>query len=87
VTSIYAQKMTVGHLVVHTMNNSTALISVVKGGQLGLKGRSIPRMELLLFYKMGKPTLTALLVYVTLQISLFSTSMKQAGKLGTRIAF
>jgi hypothetical protein len=37
-TSIYAQKMTVGHLVVHTVNNSTALIGVVKGGQLGLKG-------------------------------------------------
>jgi hypothetical protein len=37
-TSIYAQKMTVGHLVVHTVNNSTALIGIVKGGQLGLKG-------------------------------------------------
>jgi hypothetical protein len=33
------------------MNNSTAFIGVIKGGQLGLKGRSIPHMELLLFYK------------------------------------
>jgi hypothetical protein len=58
--------MTVGHLVVHTMNNSTALIGVVKGGQLGLKGRSIPHMELLLFYKKGRQPLTTLLVPVTL---------------------
>jgi hypothetical protein len=64
-TSIYAQKMTVGHLVVHAINNSTALIEVIKGGQLGLKVRSIPRMELLLFYKKGKHP-TALLVPVTL---------------------
>jgi hypothetical protein len=35
------------------MNNSTALIGVEKSGQLGLKGRSIPHMELLLFYKKG----------------------------------
>jgi hypothetical protein len=28
-------KVTVGHPVVHTMNNSTALIGVIKGGQLG----------------------------------------------------
>jgi hypothetical protein len=47
-TSIYVQKMTVKHEVVHSMNNS---IRVVKGGQLGLKERSIPHMELSLFYK------------------------------------
>jgi hypothetical protein len=35
----------------YTMNDSTALIGVVKSGQLGLKRRSIPRMEVLLFYK------------------------------------
>jgi hypothetical protein len=35
------------------MNNTTALIGVVKGGQIGLKGRSIPHMELLLFHKKG----------------------------------
>jgi hypothetical protein len=58
--------MTVGHLVVHTINNSTALIGVVKGRRLGLKGRSIPHMELPLFYKKGKQPLTALLVPVTL---------------------
>jgi hypothetical protein len=34
-TSIYAQKITVGHLVVRPINNSTALIGVVKGGKLG----------------------------------------------------
>jgi hypothetical protein len=45
--------------------NSTALIWVMKGGQLGLKGRSIPHMELLVFYKKGKPPPTALLVPVT----------------------
>jgi hypothetical protein len=67
-TSIYAQKITVGHPVVHPMNNSTALIGVVKSGQLGLKGRSIPHMELLLFYKISE------------KISLFSTSMKHARK-------
>jgi hypothetical protein len=50
------------------MNNSTALIGVVKSGQLGLKGRSIPHMELLLFYKISE------------KISLFSTSMKHARK-------
>jgi hypothetical protein len=33
-TSIYAQNMTVKHLVVLTMNNSTALVEIVKGGQL-----------------------------------------------------
>jgi hypothetical protein len=66
-TSVYAQKVTVGHLVVHTMNNSTALIGVVKDGQLGLKGRSIPHMELLLLsYKKGKQPPTVLLVPVTL---------------------
>jgi hypothetical protein len=27
--------MTVGQLIMHTMNNSTVLIGVVKGGQLG----------------------------------------------------
>jgi hypothetical protein len=65
-TSIYAQKMTVEHLVVHPMNNSTALFRVVKGAQLGLKERSIPHMELLLFYKKWKQPLTTLLVPVTL---------------------
>jgi hypothetical protein len=44
------------------MNNSTALFGVVKGRQLGLKETSIPDMELLLFYKKGKQTPTALLV-------------------------
>jgi hypothetical protein len=44
-TSKYAQKMTVGHLVVHTINNSTALIGVIKSGQLGSKGRSIPHIK------------------------------------------
>jgi hypothetical protein len=38
------------------MNNSAALIGVVKGGQLGLKGRSIPHMELPHFYKKGEAT-------------------------------
>jgi hypothetical protein len=36
------------------MNDSTILIGVVKGGQLGLKGRSIPNMKLPLFYKREK---------------------------------
>jgi hypothetical protein len=53
-TSISAQKMTVEHPVVHTMNDSTILIGVVKGGQLGLKGKSTPNMKLPLFYKKGK---------------------------------
>jgi hypothetical protein len=48
------------------MNNSIAFIGVVKGGQLGLKGRSISDMELPLFYKKGKQPQTALLVPVTL---------------------
>jgi hypothetical protein len=48
------------------MNNSTTLIGVMKGGQLGLKGRSIPHMALPLFYKKGKQPLTALLVPETL---------------------
>jgi hypothetical protein len=65
-TSISAQKMTVEHLVVHTMNDSTILIGVVKGGQLGLKGRSIPNMKLPLFYKRGKQPQTPFLVLVSL---------------------
>jgi hypothetical protein len=64
--SIYAQKITVGHSVVYTMNKPTALIGVVKGEQLDLKERSIPHMELPLFYKKGKPPPTALLVPTTL---------------------
>jgi hypothetical protein len=35
----------VEHPVVCTMNNSTALMGVVKGTHLGLKGSSIPYME------------------------------------------
>jgi hypothetical protein len=58
--------MTVGHPVVCTVNNTTAFIGVMKGGQLGLKGRSIPHMALPLFYKKGKQPLTALLVPETL---------------------
>jgi hypothetical protein len=65
-TNIFAQKMTVGHPVVHTMNNSTAFIGVVKGRQLGLKGRSIPHVELLLFYKKEKQPPSTRLVPVTL---------------------
>jgi hypothetical protein len=45
------QKVTVGHLVAHTINNSIAFTGVVKGGQLGLKGKAIPHMKLPLFYK------------------------------------
>jgi hypothetical protein len=44
-------------------------------------------MELLLFYKKGKQPPTALLVPVTLYMSLFSASKKQAGKLGKSLAF
>jgi hypothetical protein len=43
--------MTVGHLVVHSVNNFTVLIGVMKGGQLGEKGRFISHLELPLFYK------------------------------------
>jgi hypothetical protein len=43
--------MTVEHPVVCTVNNTTAFIGVMKGGQLGLKGRSIPHIKLPLFYK------------------------------------
>jgi hypothetical protein len=45
------------------MNNSTALIGVVKDGQLGLKGRSIQHMKLPLLQK-GKQPPTALFVPV-----------------------
>jgi hypothetical protein len=58
--------MTVGYPVVHTINNFTALTGVIKGEQLGLKGRSIPHLELPLFYKKDKQPPTALLVPVTL---------------------
>jgi hypothetical protein len=37
--SIYAQKMTVGHPVVRTMNNSIALIGVIKRWATWLKGK------------------------------------------------
>jgi hypothetical protein len=55
-TSIYAQKITVGHPVVDTMNNSTALIGVVKGGQLGLKGRPIPHIGTAALLQKGETT-------------------------------
>jgi hypothetical protein len=53
-TSIYAQKVTVAHQVVHTMNNSTTLIGVVKGGQLGKKGRSLPHVKFSTLKKQAK---------------------------------
>jgi hypothetical protein len=64
--NIYAQKITVGHPVVHTINNSTVPVGVVKCGQLSLKGRSIPHMKLLLFYKKKEATPTTLLVPIIL---------------------
>jgi hypothetical protein len=57
--------MTVGHLVVGTLNNSTTLIGIIKGEQLDLKGRSTPHMELPLFYKKMKQLPTALFVSIT----------------------
>jgi hypothetical protein len=37
--------MTVGHPVVHTTDNFTAFIGVMKGGQIGLMGRVISLLK------------------------------------------